>query len=113
MQMTLLLAFSLTSGVAFAQEPARAASPATAQVDARFTHWLGCWRLEDDLAGTGARLRYELVGGSPTLVVLDGGQRYTVGDTLYLSGSDGSGSHRSCQSLSRALARSPRRLARR
>ncbi|MSO53045.1 MAG: hypothetical protein EXQ51_11655 [Acidobacteria bacterium] len=56
MKMTLLLAFSLTSGVAFAQEPARAASPATAQVDARFTHWLGCWRLEDDLAGTGARL---------------------------------------------------------
>jgi hypothetical protein len=26
------------------------------QVDSRFDSWLGCWRLEDDLAGTGARL---------------------------------------------------------
>jgi hypothetical protein len=44
--------------------------------------------LVEVVTGTGARLRYD---GSPTLVVLDGGQRYTVGDTLYLSGSDGSG----------------------
>ena len=57
MTMTLLLAFSLTSSLALAQEPAPAASrAATAQVDARFVNWLGCWRLEDDLAGTGARL---------------------------------------------------------
>jgi hypothetical protein len=47
--------------------------------------------LVEVVAGTGARLRYDVVGGLPTLVVLDGGQRYTVGDTLYLSGSDGSG----------------------
>ena len=29
---------------------------ATTQMDARFNSWLGCWRLEDDLAGTGARM---------------------------------------------------------
>ena len=46
------LAFSLATGVAHAQP----AAPATAQVDARFANWLGCWRLEDDLAGTGGRL---------------------------------------------------------
>jgi hypothetical protein len=47
--------------------------------------------LVEVVAGSGARLRYDDVGGLPTLVVLDGGQRYTVGDTLFLSGSDGSG----------------------
>lgn len=57
MKTTLLLAFSLASGVASAQQPPpAAATPATTQVDARFANWLGCWRLEDDLAGTGARL---------------------------------------------------------
>ena len=50
------LAFSMATGVAYAQPPAPAAPVATAQVDARFANWLGCWRLEDDLAGTGARL---------------------------------------------------------
>lgn len=55
MKTTLLLAFSLAASAAYAQTPAPAA-PATAQVDARFVNWLGCWRLEDDLAGTGARL---------------------------------------------------------
>jgi hypothetical protein len=29
---------------------------AAAQMNPRFDGWLGCWRLEDDLAGTGARL---------------------------------------------------------
>lgn len=52
---TLLLAFSLASGAAYAQAPA-APAVTTTQVDARFASWLGCWRLEDDLAGTGARL---------------------------------------------------------
>jgi len=47
--------------------------------------------LVEVVAGSGARLLYDDVGGLPTLVVLDGGQRYTVGDTLFLSGSDGSG----------------------
>ncbi len=56
MTTTLLLAFSLAAGVAHAQQTAPAPRPATAQVDARFANWLGCWRLEDDLAGTGARL---------------------------------------------------------
>lgn len=55
MKTTLLLAFSLAAGAASAQQPPSAA-PTTAQVDARFASWLGCWRLEDDLAGTGARL---------------------------------------------------------
>lgn len=32
------------------------AQSAAAQVDPRLENWLGCWRLEDDLAGTGARL---------------------------------------------------------
>ena len=33
------------------------AAPAAAQkMDARFNGWLGCWRLEDDLAGTGVRM---------------------------------------------------------
>lgn len=58
MTTTLLLAFSLAAGAASAQSPASApvTPAATAQVDARFANWLGCWRLEDDLAGTGARL---------------------------------------------------------
>jgi uncharacterized membrane protein YgcG len=37
----------LSAGTAFAQAPA---------VDARFEGWLGCWRLDDDLSGTGARM---------------------------------------------------------
>jgi len=55
MKTTLLLAFSLATSAAYAQAPA-APPTTTAQVDARFANWLGCWRLEDDLAGTGARL---------------------------------------------------------
>jgi uncharacterized membrane protein YgcG len=47
-----LLALILSSGSAFAQPAAPAATPA----DARFAGWLGCWRLDDDLAGTGARM---------------------------------------------------------
>ena len=56
MKTTLLLAFSLAAGAAHAQTPAPTAAATTAQVDARFANWLGCWRLEDDLAGTGARM---------------------------------------------------------
>src|SRR5215213_5393091 len=40
---------------ALAQTDLRAATPA-AQVDDRVAGWLGCWRLDDDLAGTGARM---------------------------------------------------------
>jgi hypothetical protein len=50
----IFLALTLTAGSAFAQPAPPPA--ATAQVDARFSAWLGCWRLEDDLAGTGARM---------------------------------------------------------
>ncbi len=35
---------------------AQTAPPAASKLDARFGGWLGCWRLEDDLAGTGARM---------------------------------------------------------
>jgi len=78
MSITLLLAMTLAAGslgtdlstVALAEVEASAemaqsqitrsapATPAagTAQTDARFAHWLGCWRLEDDLVGTGARV---------------------------------------------------------
>lgn len=53
-----LLALTLTASSAFAQQPAttaKAAAPAV-QVDSRFAAWIGCWRLDDDLAGTGARM---------------------------------------------------------
>ena len=48
-----------TAEAAFAQSNAAGAqaAPQPAQkMDARFNSWLGCWRLEDDLAGTGARM---------------------------------------------------------
>ena len=41
-----------TPGAAAAQTTPSAAP----KLDARFSAWLGCWRLEDDLAGTGARM---------------------------------------------------------
>ena len=43
-KITLLLASILIAGNAYAQ------------TDSRFASWLGCWRLDDDLAGTGARM---------------------------------------------------------
>src|SRR5262245_660027 len=63
MKTTIAIALILSGGVtsAFAQAQVNitrdtpAASAATLQ-DARFNTWLGCWRLEDDLAGTGARM---------------------------------------------------------
>lgn len=47
--MTFVLASILIAGSASAQPP-------STQGDARFASWLGCWRLDDDLAGTGARM---------------------------------------------------------
>lgn len=42
---------------ALARADAQTAAPQAAQkMDARFNGWLGCWRLEDDLSGTGARM---------------------------------------------------------
>ena len=56
MTTTLLLAFSLAASAASAPTPPPVAQATTMQADARFSNWLGCWRLEDDLASTGARL---------------------------------------------------------
>lgn len=55
MTTTLTLALTLAAGSAFAQQPAAPTSTAQA-VDSRFAAWIGCWRLDDDLAGTGARM---------------------------------------------------------
>lgn len=55
MKITLTLALTLAAGSAFAQQPA-APSAAPHVVDSRFAAWIGCWRLDDDLAGTGARM---------------------------------------------------------
>ena len=52
----ILLALLLTSSSAFAQQPAAQATTPKVDVDSRFNAWLGCWRLNDDLSGTGARL---------------------------------------------------------
>ena len=51
-----LLASILAAGTSYAQQPAPRASAPAVQADARFASWLGCWRLDDDLAGTGARM---------------------------------------------------------
>jgi hypothetical protein len=59
MSISFLLAMTMAAGSGQAQITRSApAIPAagTAQTDARFAHWLGCWRLEDDLVGTGARV---------------------------------------------------------
>ena len=59
MNITFLLAMTMAAGSGQAQitrsAPATPAA-AAAQTDARFAHWLGCWRLEDDLVGAGARV---------------------------------------------------------
>ena len=81
MKTTLLLTLTLTSaGTAWAQTPA-----ASMKVDARFAGWLGCWRLDDDLTGTGARMcitpdatgvRFQTIAGKARgineLVIADG-----------------------------------------
>jgi hypothetical protein len=68
-----LLALTLTATSAFAQPPAPPA--ATAQVDARFAAWIGCWRLEDDLAGTGARMCLTPEKGGVRMQTIIGTQR--------------------------------------
>jgi hypothetical protein len=54
-KITFVLGSLLIAGSVYAQQPSPAPA-AAAQVDARFASWLGCWRLDDDLAGTGARM---------------------------------------------------------
>ena len=81
MKNTLLLASLLIAGNAFAQPPAAPRSPApsvqdaAAQVDARFAAWLGCWRLDDDLSGSGARLCITPEKGGVRLQTIVGTQR--------------------------------------
>lgn len=54
---TLFLAFTLVAaGTAYAQDPAPKAAAPAVQVEPKLAAWLGCWRLDDDLAGTGARM---------------------------------------------------------
>jgi hypothetical protein len=85
MRMTLLLAFTLVSGIAHAQQPSAQAStepkPAaqTWEIEARWAPWLGCWRAEDDLTGTGLRLCItpESVAGVKMLTLLDDDLRMT------------------------------------
>src|SRR6187431_2555689 len=69
-----LLALTLTASSAFAQSPAAPASSA-AQVDARFAAWIGCWRLDDDLAGTGARMCITPEKGGVRMQTVVGTQR--------------------------------------
>jgi hypothetical protein len=49
------LALTLMAGTAFAQ-PVAPPPASAAAMDARFQAWLGCWRLDDDISGTGARM---------------------------------------------------------
>lgn len=68
-----ILALTLTTTSAFAQQPA--APVTTAQVDSRFAAWMGCWRLEDDLAGTGARMCITPEKGGVRMQTIVGTQR--------------------------------------
>ena len=68
-----LLALMLTASSAFAQSPAPPAS--ASQVDARFAAWIGCWRLDDDLAGTGARMCIAPEKGGVRMQTVVGTQR--------------------------------------
>jgi hypothetical protein len=58
MNTTLAIALIFTASLAEAQTTSASAQATAdkAQMDSRFNSWLGCWRLEDDLAGTGARM---------------------------------------------------------
>ena len=61
MKQTLSILLILSAGIApahaqTAAKPQTAVATTATLADTRFNSWLGCWRLEDDLAGTGARL---------------------------------------------------------
>src|SRR6478735_4853420 len=68
-----LLALTLTASSAFAQQAPPPA--ATAQVDTRLAAWVGCWRLEDDLAGTAARMCITPEKNGVRLQTIAGGNR--------------------------------------
>lgn len=64
------------AGMLVSAAPARAQAPSpTPKLDARFNAWLGCWRLEDDLAGTGARMCITPDQGGVRLQTVAGSQR--------------------------------------
>jgi len=54
---------------------AQTAPQAAPKMDARFNGWLGCWRLEDDIAGTGARMCVTPDGAGVRLQTLVGTNR--------------------------------------
>src|SRR5688500_16729742 len=61
---------------ALAAAEAQTTAPAAAQkMDARFNGWLGCWRLEDDISGTGARMCITPDGAGVRLQTLVGKTR--------------------------------------
>lgn len=74
---TACFAVALTQvNIAGAQPAAQTtAAPAAQKMDARFNGWLGCWRLEDDIAGTGARLCITPDGAGVRLQTLVGKTR--------------------------------------
>lgn len=74
--LTLFTAAACVAALIAAAPPAGAqAAPPAPKLDARFNSWLGCWRLEDDLAGTGARLCITPDGGGVRLQTIVGSQR--------------------------------------
>jgi hypothetical protein len=85
MRIILLLAFTLVGTAVHAQQSSQQATPETKppaqtwDIDARWAPWLGCWRSEDDLTGTGLRLCItpESVSGVKFLTVIDQDVRMT------------------------------------
>ncbi|HWI20190.1 MAG TPA: hypothetical protein VNT81_20695 [Vicinamibacterales bacterium] len=85
------IAFTLIASSAFAQTPAPQVTAPSAAVELGLAPWLGCWRLDDDIAGTGARMcitpekggvRLQTVIGAQTgideVVIPDGAPRPLV-----------------------------------
>jgi uncharacterized membrane protein YgcG len=70
-----LFALTLVASSAFAQTPAPKAAPAAAVVEPGLASWLGCWRLDDDIAGTGARMCITPDKGGVRLQTLIGTQK--------------------------------------
>ncbi len=85
MRIIFLLAFTLAGGIAHAQDssPQAGTQPKPAaptwEIDVRWAPWLGCWRSEDDLTGTGLRLCItpESVAGVKMLTLVDEDLRMT------------------------------------
>src|SRR5687767_15571892 len=65
---------ALLAGPVARTDAQTAPSPAQ-KMDARFNGWLGCWRLEDDIAGTGARMCVTPDGAGVRLQTLVGTNR--------------------------------------